>query len=316
MQFSKDYKKIKGDASFRKFYKNTKKKSVLVYANKEKNKNLLIYDTINKVLIKNGVIAPKLVSQNYQKNYIEIEDLGDKTIYQSFLNKEKNHYLIFKKVIKILNKIQSIKNKKIKNFNNRLYIIKNYKKNILFDEVKLFSNWYANKKLPKKRLSLFRYKFNKEIKFLLSKLNYKNDTFVHRDFHVSNLIINSNNQIGLIDSQDALIGNKTYDLASLIDDVRYKTSKSLKQKIYNYYLKTNKKINVKKFRSDFVILSVLRNLKIIGIFARLSDRDNKKKYLKLIPYAWHMIDNRMSENDIFSNLRLLLKTNFPKTISS
>ena len=149
------------------------------------------------------------------------------------------------------------------------------------------------------------YKFNKEIKFLLSKLNYKNDTFVHRDFHVSNLIINSNNQIGLIDSQDALIGNKTYDLASLIDDVRYKTSKSLKQKIYNYYLKTNKKINVKKFRSDFVILSVLRNLKIIGIFARLSDRDNKKKYLKLIPYAWHMIDNRMSENDIFSNLRLL-----------
>ena len=68
MQFSKDYKKIKGDASFRKFYKNTKKKSVLVYANKEKNKNLLIYDTINKVLIKNGVIAPKLVSQNYQKN--------------------------------------------------------------------------------------------------------------------------------------------------------------------------------------------------------------------------------------------------------
>jgi len=316
MQFSKDYKKIKGDASFRKFYKNTKKKSVLVYANKEKNKNLLIYDTINKVLIKNGVIAPKLVSQNYQKNYIEIEDLGDKTIYQSFLNKEKNHYLIFKKVIKILNKIQSIKNKKIKNFNNRLYIIKNYKKNILFDEVKLFSNWYANKKLPKKKLSLFRYKFNKEIKFLLSKLNYKNDTFVHRDFHVSNLIINSNNQIGLIDSQDALIGNKTYDLASLIDDVRYKTSKSLKQKIYNYYLKTNKKINVKKFRSDFVILSVLRNLKIIGIFARLSDRDNKKKYLKLIPYAWHMIDNRMSENDIFSNLRLLLKTNFPKTISS
>ena len=316
MQFSKDYKKIKGDASFRKFYKNTKKKSVLVYANKEKNKNLLIYDTINKVLIKNGVIAPKLVSQNYQKNYIEIEDLGDKTIYQSFLNKEKNHYLIFKKVIKILNKIQSIKNKKIKNFNNRLYIIKNYKKNILFDEVKLFSNWYANKKLPKKRLSLFRYKFNKEIKFLLSKLNYKNDTFVHRDFHVSNLIINSNNQIGLIDSQDALIGNKTYDLASLIDDVRYRTSKSLKQKIYNYYLKTNKKINVKKFRSDFVILSVLRNLKIIGIFARLSDRDNKKKYLKLIPYAWHMIDNRMSENDIFSNLRLLLKTNFPKTISS
>ena len=151
MQFSKDYKKIKGDASFRKFYRNKKTKSILVYAKKEKDKNLLIYDAINKILIKNGVIAPKLLRQNYKKNYIEIEDLGDKTIYQSFFNKKKNHYLIFKKVIKILNKIQKIKNFKIKNFNNRLHKVKYYKKNILFDEVKLFSDWYVNKKLPKKK---------------------------------------------------------------------------------------------------------------------------------------------------------------------
>ena len=95
MQFSKDYKKIKGDASLRKFFKNKKKKSILVYADKEKNKNLLIYDAINKILIKNDIIAPKLLTKNYKKNYIEIEDLGDKTIYQSFLNEEKNQYLIF-----------------------------------------------------------------------------------------------------------------------------------------------------------------------------------------------------------------------------
>ena len=90
MQFSKDYKKIKGDASFRKFYKNKKTKSILVYAKKEKNKNLLIYDAINKILIKNGVIAPKLLRQNYKKNYIEIEDLGDKTIYQLFSRNKKS----------------------------------------------------------------------------------------------------------------------------------------------------------------------------------------------------------------------------------
>ena len=39
-----------------------------------------------------------------------------------------------------------------------------------------------------------------------------------------------NNKIGVIDSQDALIGNKAYDLASLVDDVRLKTPKSLKKK--------------------------------------------------------------------------------------
>ena len=316
MKFSKDFKKIKGDASIRKFYRNTKKNSIIVFANIEKIKNLLIYDSINKILIKNNIIAPKLLSQNYRNNYIEIQDLGNKTIYQTFIKNKKNHYLILKKVINVLNKIQKIKDKKVKNFNNKLYKIKNYNNKVLFDETKLFNDWYVPKKLNKKKIYLFKDKFNKEIKLLLSKLKFKNNTFVHRDFHVSNLIINSKNQIGLIDNQDALIGNRAYDLASLIDDVRYKTSNSLKDKVYNYYLKTNKNIHAKKFKNDFDILSVLRNLKIIGIFMRLAERDKKKKYLKLIPYAWKMIDNRMNKNKELYNLKLLLASGFPKLITN
>jgi aminoglycoside/choline kinase family phosphotransferase len=315
MKFSKDFKKIKGDASIRKFYRNTKKNSIIVFANIEKIKNLLIYDSINKILIKNNIIAPKLLSQNYRNNFIEIQDLGKETIYQTFIKNKKDHYLILKKVINVLNKIQRIKDKKIKNFNNKFYKIKNYDNKVLFDETKLFNDWYVPKKLNKKKIYLFKDKFNKEIKLLLPKLNFNNDTFVHRDFHVSNLIINSKNQIGLIDNQDALIGNRAYDLASLIDDVRYKTSNSLKDKVYNYYLKTNKNIHPKKFKNDFDILSVLRNLKIIGIFMRLAERDKKKKYLKLIPYAWKMIDNRMNKNKELYNLKLLLASSFPKFVT-
>ena len=315
MKLSKEFKEIKGDASFRKFYRNTKKNSIIVFANKEKPKNLLIYDSINKILIKNNLIAPKLLSQNYENNYIEIQDLGNKTIYQIFLKNKKNQYSIFKKIINVLNKIQLIKDKKIKNFKNVFYKIEDYKNKILFDEAKLFSYWYIPKKLNKKKIRIFNIKFSKEIKLLLSKLNFKNDTFVHRDFHVSNLVVNSKNQIGLIDNQDALIGNKAYDLASLIDDVRFKTSNSLKVKVYNYYLKTNKKIDADKFKNDFEILSVLRNLKIIGIFMRLAERDKKTKYLKLIPYAWKMIDNRLAQNKDLNSLKLLLASNFPKFIS-
>ena len=315
MKFSKDFKEIKGDASIRKFYRNTKKNSIIVFANIEKIKNLLIYDSVNKILIKNNIIAPKLLSQNYKKNYIEIQDLGNKTIYQKFSKNKKNQFPIFKKVINVLNKIQLVKDKKIKNFKNQFYKLKDYKNRILLNETKLFSDWYVPKKLNKKKIKTFNRKFNKEIKLLLSKLNFKNDTFVHRDFHVSNLIINSKNQIGLIDNQDALFGNKAYDLASLIDDVRYKTSNLLKDKVYNYYLNTNKQIDVDKFKNDFDILSVLRNLKIIGIFMRLAERDKKRKYLKLIPYAWKMIDSRLSKNKDLANLKLLLASNFPKFIA-
>ena len=306
-------KKIKGDASFREFYRNKENKSIIVISKKEKLKNLLIYDAINKILIKNKILAPNLLSENYINNYIEINDFGDQTLFEILKNKKNNKYVIFKKIIKILNKIQLIKDKKVKNFKNKLYKVQEYNNKILFDETKLFCDWYATKKLSKFKSIKFKKKFKLEIKKLLSKLNYKNVTFVHRDFHVSNLMYH-NKKIAVIDSQDALIGNRAYDLASLIDDVRLKTSNELKEKVFKFYIKTNKKIDLEKFKKDFEILSVLRNLKIIGIFMRLAVRDNKKKYLKLIPYAWEMINHRIKEQNEFNNLMLLLKNNFPKFI--
>ena len=306
-------KKIKGDASFREFYRNRENKSIIVISKKEKLKNLLIYDAINKILIKNKILAPNLLSENYINNYIEINDFGDQTLFQILKNKKNNKYFIFKKIIKILNKIQLIKDKKVKNFKNKLYKVQEYNNKILFDETKLFCDWYAPKILAKYKNIQFKKNFRLEIKKLLSKLNYKNVTFVHRDFHVSNLMYH-NKKIAVIDSQDALIGNRAYDLASLIDDVRLKTSNELKDKVFKFYIKTNKKIDLEQFKKDFEILSVLRNLKIIGIFMRLAVRDNKKKYLKLIPYAWEMINHRIKEQNEFNNLMLLLKNNFPKFI--
>ncbi len=85
--------------------------------------------------------------------------------------------------------------------------------------------------------------------------------------------------------------------------------------IYQSYFNLNKKkINKIKFKNDFEILSVLRNLKIIGIFTRLVTRDKKKKYLKLIPYAWNLIELRIKKNLIFKDLKHCLDINFPKKI--
>ena len=119
-------------------------------------------------------------------------------------------------------------------------------------------------------------------------------------------------KIGIIDSQDALIGNKAYDLASLIDDVRFKSTLSFKNRVYNFYINKQKKLDKKKFKNDFEILSILRNLKIIGIFNRLAIRDGKKKYLRLIPYAWELISIRINKSKVFENLKSLLRSNFNK----
>ncbi len=291
------FKKIKGDASDREFFRS--RNSILIFSKKNKFKNLLVYDSINKILNNHEILSPKLLKNNYKKNSIEITDLG-KISVKNILNK-KNQYNFYKKIVDILIKFKKIKNTKIKNFNGKYYSMKKYNYRDLYEEADLFNTWYAphyDKKLtkPNKRKMI-----RKIIKNLISKIKLSNNIFVHRDFHVSNMMY-KNNKIYLIDSQDAVIGNPAYDLASLIDDVRYKSSYLLKEKVYSYFLQKSKKIDEKSFRNDFIILSVLRNLKILGIFTRLAKRDKKKNYLKLIPYTWRLIKLRTNGNVIFDEL--------------
>ena len=82
-------KSLSGDASFRKFYRY--KKIIIVFSKKDTKKNLLIYDAINKILIKNKIKAPKLISQNYRSKNIQIEDFGNISVYKKLKkNKKKN----------------------------------------------------------------------------------------------------------------------------------------------------------------------------------------------------------------------------------
>jgi len=312
----KNLTKIKGDASFREFYKKKNKNfnSIIVLSKKEKLKNLIVYDAINKILRKNKILAPNLYKENYHKNYIEIQDFGDETIFKTLNKKKNNRIYYFKKIIKILNQIQLIKNTNVKNFKKKKYKIPKYRPEILIKEASLFCDWYIKREVPLEKKDIFTKKFKKIVKKLTLSLKLKNNVFVHRDFHVSNLML-INNKIGLLDSQDALIGNRAYDLASLIDDVRLKTSSSFKKKIFNFYLNKQKKLNRLNFKNDFEILSILRNLKIIGIFTRLAVRDNKKKYLKLIPYAWKLISLRINENRALKDLKDLLIKNFKKKLN-
>ena len=308
--------KIKGDASFREFYRKklNLKSSIVVYAKKEKVKNLLIYDAINRLLIENRILAPKLYKENFSKNYIEVTDLGKNTVFDILVKRKKNNFKIFKEIILLLKKIQKVKKTRVKNFKKKYYKIPNYSKNLLFKEAKLFCDWYVPINISKNKAKLINRELVKKIKFLLSKLKQKNDTFVHRDFHVSNLMM-FKNRYGVIDTQDAVVGNKAYDLASLIDDVRFKTSKKLKKQVFNFYLNENKaKIDLSEFKNDFDILSVLRNLKIIGIFTRLAKRDKKYNYLKLIPYTWKLIELRINDNFLLNDLKIFLDKNFSKKI--
>ena len=93
-----------------------------------------------------------------------------------------------------------------------------------------------------------------------------------------------------------------------IDDVRIKLKSNLQERLFNFYHSKSKlkKEQYKNLKNDFEILSVQRNLKILGIFVRLFKRDGKPDYLKYLPYTWRLIERRL-KNPVFENFNLILK---------
>jgi len=301
--------KIKNDASFREFYRKytNKKTSILVKAKKEKFKNLVAYSAINEFLRQNKILAPKLIKYSFYKGEIEIEDFGNIS-FLKYLKKSKNKYAAYKKIINLLLKLQKIEPKKTINFKKKYKIYLNYYDNKnLHKESDLFFDWYLSGLLGKKKAINYKILIKKELNKLYKRIYFKNSFFVHRDFHVSNFMI-FKKKIGVLDSQDAIIGHPAYDLVSLIDDVRIKIPLLLQKKLFYLYIKKSSKSFKKKidnFKNDFNILSVQRNLKILGIFYRLFKRDKKKQYLKFMANTWRLIEMR-SRSEIFRKLNVLL----------
>ena len=306
------YKLLAGDASHRQFYRSSEN-SIIVYSKKNKYSNLLVYEAINRCLDKNRIKVPNLKKQFYSKNYIEIEDLGNKYILK-ILKKGRNKNKIYLNIIKILKLIQKIQTKNLTTFKKDKYKIPQYTKTKILNEANLFLEWYLPKVIKKAKIKKAKMEIKITFNNIIKKLKLdKKKVFVHRDFHVSNMMYHKK-KIYLIDNQDSVYGNIAYDLASLIDDVRLKTSEKIKNKIFKIFVKLNKSINQDKLKNDFEILSVLRNLKIIGIFTRLAVRDRKTRYMKMIPYAWKMIENRTSKNLIFKDLEFKLNKYFSKKL--
>ena len=301
-------KKISGDASFREFYRLKKgsNTSIIVTAKKERFKNLITYMVVNKILSKNKIRAPRLISNHYEHNIMEITDLGERSFYNLII-KKKNKFNDYKNLIKIIIKLQNIK----LNRNYRLGKFKinfqNYSVKNLHKESDLFFDWYLKYCFKSPKLKIIKNILKKELTKIYRQLYFKNNVFVHRDFHASNIMVNKN-KFCLIDSQDAIIGNPLYDVASLIDDVRIKLPLNLQDRLFNFYY-INSKFKKEKYqnlKNDFEILSVQRNLKILGIFVRLFKRDGKSNYLKYLPRTWNLIEKRL-KNPVFKNLNLILK---------
>lgn len=110
-----------------------------------------------------------------------------------------------------------------------------------------------------------------------------------RDYHAENLIWLPSRKglarVGLLDFQDAVIGHPAYDLVSLLQDIRRDVSMATEMRMINRFIEATG-ANDHEFRTAYPVLGVQRNLRILGVFARLSREMGKTRYLALMPAVW------------------------------
>jgi aminoglycoside/choline kinase family phosphotransferase len=111
---------------------------------------------------------------------------------------------------------------------------------------------------------------------------------VLRDYHAENLIWlggEGSSAIGLLDFQDAMRGHPAYDLVSLLTDARRDVSPTVADRMTNRYIAATGQ-DRGAFLAACAALGAQRNLRILGVFARLCLRDGKQHYLSLLPRVW------------------------------
>ena len=165
--------KISGDASFREFYrvKKNNKTSIIVFAKKEKFKNLIVYCLVNNILNKHKVLSPKLIKNYYQDNMMEITDLGNKSFYE-FIKDKKNKLSDYKGLIEIILKLQQIKLKKTYYFGKNKIKLTKFSITQLHKESDLFFDWYLKFMMKNKNLTKIKKIFKKELNNIYKKLYF------------------------------------------------------------------------------------------------------------------------------------------------
>ena len=296
---------IKNDASFRKYFRVDKK--ILMDADPHLGEDVGSFININHVLREFKLNVPEIFTIDKENGFLLLEDLGE-NIFSQILNSE-NEEQLYKQAIEVLIEIYK---KDLNKFSNFTFLEK-YSVEKLQDESQLFIEWYLKKYLKINITDTDIKDFKDIINKIFNNLDTKFEKLVLRDYHVDNLILQKSKlglkKVGILDFQDAVLGSSSYDLISIIEDVRRPISKDLKNILIKYFIDSTG-YDPNQLEKELAFYSVQRNLKILGIFSRLNLRDNKSKYMGYNDNAWKYIESNLN-NPTMSDLKVWLKKILP-----
>lgn len=270
---------LAGDAGFRRYYRlNTSPSLIAVDSPPTKEKNPA-YINISLFLQSNGVRTPKIYAVNFEQGFMLLEDFGQR-LFQDQLSSENQSYRYDQAESCLL---------EIQNCPADTDLVEDFDREKLAEELALFERWFVT--------DLLGISLNRDQKALLDQLFeqlidnalQQPQVLVHSDYHCRNLMLIEDEQLGVIDFQDAMRGPITYDLVSLLKDcyVRWPSTWVVQRALdFKQRLESDRSLppcSDEQFLHWFDLMGLQRHIKVLGIFARLALRDKKTTYLNDVP---------------------------------
>jgi len=229
--------------------------------------------------------VPDIIAKDIQQGFLLLEDFGATNLFDR-LN-ESSVDILYRCALNALVSLQ-------KNIDPTQSFLPHYTPELLQTELNLFPEWFLQQQchlsLTKEHIALI----ETTNQFLIQSACQQNQVCVHRDFHSRNLMHIDDDNLGIIDFQDAVIGPITYDAVSLLRDcyIEWPENK-VNHLLHDYFLQCQAtglvSVDYASFKRDFDLMGIQRHLKVLGIFSRLNIRDGKSGYLADIPLTLNYV---------------------------
>ncbi len=228
------------------------------------------------VFARHGVGVPRIHASDAEAGLFLLSDLGTRHLEDVYADGVAA--AVLPRVLETLHRIQQVSDPAVPDYTEQRFR----------DELEIFSTWFVEALLeqpfPAHRLGA-------AFEDLIDNTRDQVRCCVHRDFHCRNLLVTPSGDIGVVDFQDALVGPAAYDLASLLRDCYYRFPEAEVARWRNAYLaRTALPLNPATFARQLDLTAVQRQLKAVGIFARLHLRDGKDTHLPSIGPVLDQLD--------------------------
>jgi aminoglycoside/choline kinase family phosphotransferase len=302
------------DASFRRYFRvDTANGSCIVMDAPPDKENCEPFVRIARLMLDAGLYAPRILAWDEPQGFMLLDDIGSQTM-MDVINRDDpqaNHGLYMRAVDALLTLQQS----------SRPGVLPAYDEALLQRELSLFPDWYLTQHRQLQIDSTQREMLDKTFQTIVERNLAAPSVYVHRDFMPRNLMMPhdpAEQRLGVLDFQDAVYGPVTYDIASLMRDAFLTWEEDVVLDVTIRYWERARKLGLMDFEgwhNDFGAfyravewMGLQRHLKVAGIFARLTLRDGKPKYLADAPRFINYIRSTASRyTELTPLLRLIDK---------